>query len=230
LNTVELRRLLKGKSPKSILAGMLIVGFLLTLPLWLLGTPEQKQRITAETTAQKKVESVVGLLDMLPDEREHLQSMLQPSSKSALQEFEKNVWMQDLETVIQSVVADPEEAETIARWVYLYSRRHNLSPELILAVIAVESHFDRFAVSNVGARGLMQIMPFWKKELGSKEDNLFNIETNIRYGSAILRIYLNRYGKMSRALAAYNGSLGRQKYPNKVFAKMKRFKASPTGS
>ncbi|MFQ5355439.1 MAG: lytic transglycosylase domain-containing protein [Mariprofundaceae bacterium] len=209
---------------------MLIVGFLLTLPLWLLGTSEQKQRITAETTTQKKVESVVSLLDMLPDEREHLQSMLQPSSGESVQDFERNVWMQDLGTVIQSVVPDPEEAEAIARWVYLYSKRHDLSPELILAVIAVESHFDRFAVSNVGARGLMQIMPFWKKELGSKEDNLFNIETNIRYGSAILRIYLNRYGKMSKALAAYNGSLGRKKYPNKVFAKMKRFKASPTGS
>ena len=121
---------------------------------------------------------------------------------------------------------DEAEAEAIARWVYLYSVRFELSPELVLGLISVESNFDHFAVSNVGARGLMQVMPFWKKELGSSSDNLFEIETNIRYGCAIIRHYIKRYKRVDRALAAYNGSLGRSKYPNKVFAQMRRFKAT----
>jgi len=189
MNAPELRRLLKGKSPKVILMAILVGGFVLILPFWLVSTPEQKQHITVDTTALKKVETAVGLLDILPE------------------------------------VPDPAELESIARWVYLYSMRHDLSPELILAVIAVESQFDRFAISKAGARGLMQVMPFWKRKLGSKADNLFKIETNIRYGSAILKLYLDRYRKMSSALAAYNGSLGNHKYPNKIFAKMKQFKA-----
>jgi soluble lytic murein transglycosylase-like protein len=224
MNSAELRRLLNNKSPKAILVIILLAGFMLTLPFWLLSTPEQKQRIVAETTAQQKVESAVGLLDMLPAEREHLQSMLKPSTDESLKNFEENVWLKDLKTLMQGEVPDPEEADAIARWVYLYSMRHDLPPELILAVIAVESQFDRFAISNVGARGLMQVMPFWKEELGSKEDNLFNIETNIRYGSAILRLYLDRYGDLVRALAAYNGSLGRRTYARKVLTMMKRFK------
>ena len=72
----------------------------------------------------------------------------------------------------------------------------------------------------------MQVMPFWKKELGSEQDSLFDIETNIRYGAAILRIYIDRYGKISRALGAYNGSLGHSKYPRKVFKQVERFKSA----
>jgi len=225
MNAAELRRLLNGRSPKLILVAILIIGFVLILPFWQLSSPEQKQHITAETTSLKKVETAVGPLDILPSEEKRLQEMLKPSTTAESDNFEENVWIKDLKTVLRSQVSDPAEVESIARWVYLYSMRHELSPELILAVIAVESQFDRFAVSNVGARGLMQVMPFWKKKLGSSEDNLFKIETNIRYGSAILRTYLDRYKTLSRALGAYNGSLGNRKYPNRIFAKMKQFKA-----
>jgi len=225
MNAPELRRLLKGKSPKVILMAILVGGFVLILPFWLVSTPEQKQHITVDTTALKKVETAVGLLDILPAEQKHLQQMLKPSLPGKPKNFEENVWLKDLKTVLKAEVSDPAELESIARWVYLYSIRHDLSPELILAVIAVESQFDRFAISKAGARGLMQVMPFWKQTLGSKADNLFKIETNIRYGSAILKLYLDRYRKMSSALAAYNGSLGNHKYPNKIFAKMKQFKA-----
>jgi soluble lytic murein transglycosylase-like protein len=220
--------------PKAILAGILIGGFVLTLPLWLAGTPEQKQRLTQTTATMTVVEKNVGpLLDIQPEERARLRRMLappRPKEADAAEpgpSFEMTVWEKDIQQVIRPWVHDPEEAATVARWVYLYSQRFNLSPELVLAVIAVESQFDHYAISNVGARGLMQVMPFWKEKLGSPDDNLFEIETNIRYGCAILRMYLDRFhGDLKKALAAYNGSLGRARYPAKIYAQMKRFKAA----
>ena len=93
----------------------------------------------------------------------------------------------------------------------------DLPPELVLALIEVESHFDRFAVSRVGAQGYMQVMPFWKDEIGRGDDNLTNTATNLRYGCHILRFYLDREDQnLDRALAAYNGSSGSLRYPNKV--------------
>jgi len=180
------------------------------------------------TTAIEVVEKSTGPLDIIPEkEKKELREMLQQPTKSAnTVDFEQQVWEQDIRRVIQHWVPNEQEAQSIARWVYFYSVRFELSPELMLGLISVESRFDHFAVSSVGARGLMQVMPFWKKELGSESDNLFEIETNIRYGSAILRHYIDRYKTLERALAAYNGSLGKQKYPNKIFAQMRRFKAT----
>jgi len=211
--------------PKAILAGIMIVGFAVTLPLWLAGTPEQKQRIAQGSTTMQLVEQSVGNLNLQPEEKERLKHDLAAQRESP-PSFKETVWMTDMRQLIGGQVRDEHEAETIARWVYIYSQRFELSPELVLAVIAVESQFDHFAVSNVGANGLMQVMPFWKKELGSRDDNLFEIETNIRYGCAILRMYKDRYGSLERALAAYNGSLGSRRYPKKIFAAMKRFKAT----
>jgi len=171
----------------------------------------------------------VGLLDLKPEEKEELRKMLKPELAGQKVDFEQTVWMKDIVQTIQPWVPDQNEAEAIARWVYVYGKHFNLSPELILGVISVESRFDHFAVSNVGAIGLMQVMPFWKKELGQPEDNLLEIETNIRYGCAILRHYIDRYKKLDRALGAYNGSLGRMKYPNKIYSHMKRFKATDFG-
>jgi len=217
---------LRGMPPKAILAGILVVGFLATLPFWLMGTPEQKQRMAQTTTTLKVVEQSMSILDMQPAEQANLRQMLKPPQKDTENRFAQTVWQKDIRQVIKPWVHDPVEAQTLARWVYIYSQRFDLSPELILAVIAVESHFDHFSISNAGARGLMQVMPFWKKTLGSKDDNLFEIETNIRYGCAILRMYKDRYGRLSRALAAYNGSLGTTKYVARVYAQMKRFKVS----
>ncbi|MDQ6981442.1 MAG: lytic transglycosylase domain-containing protein [Mariprofundus sp.] len=223
-----MRQRLGGISPKSILAGVMIAGFLLTMPVWLSRNDEDRQHL-AQTAVKQIVEKNVGLLDIKPEEKEELRQMLEPEPEPEKVNFEQMVWVKDIISTIQPWVADVSEAETIARWVYIYSKKSKLSPELILGVIAVESQFDHFAVSNVGAVGLMQVMPFWKKELGKPDDNLLSIETNVRYGCAILRHYVDRYKTVERALAAYNGSLGRKKYPNKVFAKMKKFKATDTG-
>lgn len=92
-----------------------------------------------------------------------------------------------------------------------------LEPGLVLALIQVESNFDSFALSTAGARGLMQVMPFWKKEIGRAEDNLFDVDTNLRYGCTILAHYLEiEKGSLIRALARYNGSRGKTWYPERV--------------
>ena len=214
-----------GVSPKSVLAAVLIIGFVTSIPIWMNSNSEDQQHL-AQTTVQQMVEKHVGLLDIQPKEKQELRELLQPVPEPARPDFERTVWMKDIVSTISPWVGDKNEAATIAHWVYVYGKKSRLSPELLLGVIAVESQFDHFAVSNVGAVGLMQVMPFWKKELGTPSDNLLNIETNIRYGSAIIRHYLDRYKALDQALSAYNGSLGQMKYPNKVFAKMKQFKAT----
>ncbi|MDB2410252.1 lytic transglycosylase domain-containing protein [Pseudomonadales bacterium] len=92
-----------------------------------------------------------------------------------------------------------------------------LPPDIVLAVIAAESSFNRFAISSAGAQGLMQIMPFWKDEIGRSDDNLTDIATNIRYGCKILQFYLQKEnGDLALALARYNGSVGQTRYSEKV--------------
>jgi len=93
---------------------------------------------------------------------------------------------------------------------------NHLDPWVVYAIISAESSFDQFARSNAGAIGFMQIMPFWKQEFGQPSDNLFDARTNIEYGCRILRIYIEKYGSLEKALQAYNGSLGKQKYQKKV--------------
>ena len=101
------------------------------------------------------------------------------------------------------------------------AKRANLEPELVLAVIDVESNFDRFAISVAGARGLMQVMPFWLDEIGRPDDNLFHVQTNLRMGCTILRYYLDREdGSLTRGLARYNGSVGKVWYPRRVLKKL----------
>jgi len=88
----------------------------------------------------------------------------------------------------------------------------------------VESLFDRFAISSAGAQGIMQVMPFWKKEIGTPSDNLMNLETNIRYGCAILATYLKREkGTYHLALARYNGSVGKSWYPERVMKAWRKY-------
>ena len=212
------------------MAGVFVAGFFLTIPVWLKSTTEAKQHL-AQSPVKQMVEKNIGLLDnglldIKQEEKAELRKMLAPAEQVEATDFERTVWIKDIIQTIRPWVPDQTEAETIAHWVYVNSQRFDLSPELVLGVIAVESRFDHFAISSVGAVGLMQVMPFWKKELGTASDNLLKIETNVRYGCAILRHYIDRYKKLDRALGAYNGSLGRMKYPNLVYAKMKRFKAT----
>ena len=131
--------------------------------------------------------------------------------------FDAEVWLVDMQQRLAPLVPDAQERLDLLTQVYQQASRVDLHPELVLAVIEVESHFDRYAVSRAGAQGLMQVMPFWKNELGRQKDNLTDTTINLRYGCHILRFYLDREDQhLSRALAAYNGSSGSERYPNKV--------------
>ena len=140
------------------------------------------------------------------------------SSDSFKDRFDAEVWLTDMSQRLEKRVKDPNERLTILKTVHYEAQRAELEPELVLALIDVESRYDRFAISSAGAQGLMQIMPFWLDEIGHPHDNLFVIGTNIRFGCAILKYYLNmEKGNLARALARYNGSLGQYWYPKLVF-------------
>lgn len=142
--------------------------------------------------------------------------------------FEAEVWLTDMSARLARQIEDPAERIEILTRVHYEATRVELPPELVLAVIEVESNFDRYAISVAGAIGLMQIMPFWLDEIGRPNDNLLHIGTNLRYGCTILRYYLDKEkGDLRRALGRYNGSLGKRRYPNKVIDKLTRkwFKA-----
>lgn len=140
------------------------------------------------------------------------------SSDSFVDRFDAEVWLTDMSNRLASRIEDPQKRLRILRLVHYEARRAGLDPELVLALIAVESNFDRFAISSAGAQGLMQVMPFWLDELGHSDDNLFDIATNLRFGCTILSIYLKREkGNLHKALARYNGSVGKHWYPRRVF-------------
>ena len=136
--------------------------------------------------------------------------------------FDAEVWLTDMSNRLTRQVPDPEERLDILKRVHYEATRADLAPELVLAVIDVESNFDRFAISRVGARGLMQIMPFWLKEIGRPDDNLFHLNTNLRMGCTILRYYLDMERQdLVRGLGRYNGSLGRRTYADKVIDRLR---------
>jgi len=149
-----------------------------------------------------------------------LQSAIADTS-SFEDEFDATVWLTDMALRLEKRVEDPDERMEILQYVHQEAQRVNLSPELVLAVIDIESAFDRFAVSSAGARGLMQVMPFWLVELEQPEANLFNIRTNLRMGCTILRYYLDmENGDLTPALARYNGSTGKTWYSQRVLGRL----------
>jgi soluble lytic murein transglycosylase-like protein len=134
--------------------------------------------------------------------------------------YESAVWYTMMEPRLRKVVKDKEERLEILTQVFCETRREGetrLPPGLVMAVIVVESRFDRWAVSSAGAVGLMQVMPFWPEQLGMKRHELTHIAPNIRMGCAILRFYLQKEkNSVTRALARYNGSVGRRTYSDLV--------------
>ncbi|MGE8497587.1 MAG: lytic transglycosylase domain-containing protein [Pseudomonas sp.] len=149
-----------------------------------------------------------------------LRSLLQRTvadADSFQDRFDAEVWLLDMSTRLTRYIPDAEERLTLLRLIHREASKAGVRPDLVVALIHAESHFDRFAVSSAGAQGMMQVMPFWKAELGRPQDNLTDNATNLRYGCTILSFYLRKEnGNVSRALARYNGSLGKQAYPAKV--------------
>ncbi len=132
---------------------------------------------------------------------------------------EAQLWLGEMSARLEKRMPDAEYRFDFLSTVHYEATRAGLDPQLVLGLIEVESGFRKYAVSKSGARGYMQVMPFWTSTIGNRKDNLFHLRTNLRYGCTILRYYLDmEKGDLYRALGRYNGSLGKPEYPNLVKA------------
>jgi hypothetical protein len=130
---------------------------------------------------------------------------------------EKLQWLGEMSKRLQRRMPDPQARMDFLKTVHYEASRAGLDPQMVLGLIQVESGFRKYAVSGAGARGYMQIMPFWVRLIGNDDSNLFHMRTNLRFGCTILRHYLDiEKGDLYRALGRYNGSLGQPEYPNMV--------------
>jgi soluble lytic murein transglycosylase-like protein len=134
-----------------------------------------------------------------------------------MKDLDTRAWVRGMTRRVAGHFPDEEAAREFLALVRYEAMRAGLDPHLVLALIDVESKFRKYAVSRSGARGFMQVMPFWVKQIGGPADNLFQERINLRYGCTILRHYLDReHGNLANALGRYNGSLGQHDYPNRV--------------
>ncbi|MBW8906085.1 MAG: lytic transglycosylase domain-containing protein [Betaproteobacteria bacterium] len=128
-------------------------------------------------------------------------------------------WLAEMDARLEKRIPDRKQRLELLRTVHYEATRARLDPQLVLGVMEVESGFRKYAVSRAGARGYMQVMPFWVRLIGQPNHNLFHLRTNLAYGCAILRFYLDmENGDYFRALGRYNGSLGQAEYPNLVLS------------
>lgn len=157
-----------------------------------------------------------------PELREILVAAI-ADAESFADRFDAEVWLTDMSRRLTRQVPDPAERVRILEAVHRQARRAGVEPELVLAVIDVESDFDRFAISSATALGLMQVMPFWVPELGYHDKNeLFDIDTNLLLGCRILRYYLDmERGDLIKGLARYNGSVGKRWYGDRVIERLR---------
>jgi soluble lytic murein transglycosylase-like protein len=172
--------------------------------------------------------ALLGLLSPLANAQGQRDPELKGLIERAMQQtdcfadkFEQQVWFVAMQPQLTKLVKDQAEREDILNQVQCEAKRVGLPPALIMAVIDVESRFDRWAVSSAGAVGLMQVMPFWPRQLGMKNEQLVRIPQNIRMGCTILKFYLDREkGDYTKALARYNGSVGRRNYADLVLTRL----------
>jgi len=158
-----------------------------------------------------------------PELRQRLISAINHSN-SFDDRFHAEVWLLDMATRLKIRVKDYDTRLMLLRSIHREASRVELPPELIIALIDIESRFDHYAISRSGAQGLMQVMPFWLKEIGHPQDNLMDVDTNLRMGCTILKYYMDmEKGNIRRALARYNGSLGSWVYPDKVMGVLNKY-------
>jgi soluble lytic murein transglycosylase-like protein len=143
-------------------------------------------------------------------------------------QYEADFWLNQMSQRLQKTMPDEAYRLYFLKTVHYEATRAGLDPQLVLGLIEVESSFNKYAISNSGARGYMQVMPFWVKEIGTKGQDLFHLRVNLRYGCTILRHYLDiEKGNLYRALGRYNGTLGQPGYPNLVRAAWRNHWAMP---
>ncbi|WP_300754526.1 lytic transglycosylase domain-containing protein [Janthinobacterium sp.] len=149
------------------------------------------------------------------------------TSSIELQRYQQ--WMAQMSQRLQRKLPDTQLRTEFLETVWYESRRAGLEPALVLGLIQVESAYRKYAVSLAGARGYMQVMPFWTGVIGDNDrSKLFHMQTNLRYGCSILRMYLDmEKGDLYLALGRYNGSRGRPEYPNAVRAAWQQWEFKP---
>jgi soluble lytic murein transglycosylase-like protein len=182
----------------ALLAGSVLFG----------ATPSARAGAQAEEQLAPSV--VAGLSKAIADRPVPIDHASQPAVRA---------WLDDMSRRLALRMPDARERNDFLTTVHYEAQRAGLDPQLVLSVIHHESGFKKYAVSVADARGYMQVMPFWVRLIGSSDQNLFNLRTNLRYGCTILRHYLDREnGDLYRALGRYNGSLGQPQYPSAVIA------------
>jgi soluble lytic murein transglycosylase-like protein len=134
-------------------------------------------------------------------------------------------WLGEMSSRLARRLPDRQVRIEFLETLWYEARRAGLAPDLVLGLVQVESAFRKYAVSPVGARGYMQVMPFWTRVIGDGDPGkLFNMQTNLRYGCSILRLYIDmERGDLFLALGRYNGSRGKPEYPNAVQDAWKRW-------
>jgi soluble lytic murein transglycosylase-like protein len=154
--------------------------------------------------------------------RATLASAVADRAPEGAMDAQARAWVDAMQVRVRDRIRDERRARDLLALVHYEARRAGLEPPLVLAIIDVESGFRKYAVSTAGARGYMQVMPFWVREIGMPGQNLFHARTNLRYGCVILRHYLRMEdGNLANALGRYNGSLGRPEYPELVLRAMR---------
>lgn len=177
--------------------------------------------LAALSTAAPAVER--GIIAPAPQTDPELRDVVQQAMRTGEcfgDQYDSAVWYTLMEPRLRRYMKSRDERVALLRTVYCETHRPGttlLPPGLVLAVLDVESRFDRWAVSNSGAVGLMQVMPFWPEQLGMHRSELVTMEANIRMGCAILRHYLQtEHNDVRRALGRYNGSVRTREYPDRV--------------
>ena len=162
------------------------------------------------------------LADSVRQRLSHMVSDRAPATLYFASAQEGQRWIDEMDKRLAPRIPDRQQRLELLRTVHYEALRARLDPQLVLGLIEVESGFRKYAVSRAGARGYMQVMPFWVSLIGQPGHNLFHLRTNLAYGCAILRHYLDmERGDYFRALGRYNGTLGKPEYPNLVLGAWK---------
>ena len=177
----------KGVMPPSVRSPLLLVAFVATTLISLAARADTPQPV--DPVLRASLIKAVNETDSFPDR------------------YDAEVWLLDMSRRLEKRLPDTKSRLELLRQAHYEATRAGLSPELVLAVIDIESAFNPYAISSAGARGLMQVMPFWLKEIGRPGDSLFHMQTNLRYGCTILKHYLDKEkGNLNLALRRYNGT------------------------
>ena len=207
-----------GSTRRACLRGVLAAPALVALPGLLLGTSEAHAGSQVEEPLIDSVRSALSaaVRNAAPPVPEFAHTQAQTQYQS---------WLQGTRGRLKGRRPEVDDWQDFLQTVWYESKRAGLDVSLVLGLIQVESNFRKHAVSSVGARGYMQVMPFWVRLIGQGDDSvLFRLQANLRFGCVILRHYLDReQGDVFMALGRYNGSRGQRPYPDAVLAAQRQW-------